>query len=222
MSKKLLACALQLAIIALAFVCRTDAQTTSGLITGTITDSTGAVIPGAHIQLTNQATSVQRSAVTDASGYYSVPELQPGVYDVSASKEGFATQKLPNVHLEVNQSEALNFKMSVTTSTQTVEVNADVTEINTTSATRAEVVDHTAIVELPLNGRQFNQLTLLTPGAVPLIQGGQQGAFTVTLGAGSVSPSVDGQRPQQNNYTMDGVLNNALFTNTFEIGRAHV
>ena len=217
MSKKLLACALQLAIIALAFVCRTDAQTTSGLITGTITDSTGAVIPGAHIQLTNQATSVQRSAVTDASGYYSVPELQPGVYDVSASKEGFATQKLPNVHLEVNQSEALNFKMSVTTSTQTVEVNADVTEINTTSATRAEVVDHTAIVELPLNGRQFNQLTLLTPGAVPLIQGGQQGAFTVTLGAGSVSPSVDGQRPQQNNYTMDGVLNNALFTNTFAI-----
>jgi hypothetical protein len=146
-----------------------------------------------------------------------VPDLQPGVYDVSVSKGGFATQKLANVHLEVNQSEMLNFKMSISASTQTVEVNADLTQINTTSATRAEVVGHTAIVELPLNGRQFNQLTLLTPGAVPLIQGGQQGAFTVKLGAGSVSPSVDGQRPQQNNYTMDGVLNNALFTNTFAI-----
>jgi hypothetical protein len=218
MSKKFIALALQLGIVALVFSGWTRAQTTSGLITGTITDSTGAVMPGAQVQLTSQATGVQRNAVTDSSGYYSVPELQPGVYDVSVSKDGFATQKLSNVHLEVNQSEALNFRMSVTASTQTVQVNADIQQINTTSATRAEVVGHTAIVELPLNGRQFNQLTLLTPGAVPLVQGGQQGAFTVKLGAGSVSPSVDGQRPQQNNYTMDGVLNNALFTNTFAIG----
>ena len=218
MSKKFIAFALQFGIVALVFAGWACAQTTSGLITGTITDSTGAVIPGAQVLLTSQATGVQRSSVTDANGYYSVPELQPGIYDVSVSKEGFANQKLPNVHLEVNQSEALNFKMSVTASTQTVQVNADIQQINTTSATRAEVVGHTAIVELPLNGRQFNQLTLLTPGAVPLVQGGQQGAFTVKLGAGSVSPSVDGQRPQQNNYTMDGVLNNALFTNTFAIG----
>jgi Carboxypeptidase regulatory-like domain/TonB dependent receptor-like, beta-barrel len=217
MSKKFIAFALQFGIIALAFAGGARAQTTSGLITGTITDSTGAVIPGTQVLLTSQGTGVQRSSVTDANGYYSVPELPPGVYDVSVSKEGFANQKLSNVHLEVNQSEALNFKMSVTASTQTVQVNADIQQINTTSATRAEVVSHTAIVELPLNGRQFNQLTLLTPGAVPLVQGGQQGAFTVKLGAGSVSPSVDGQRPQQNNYTMDGVLNNALFTNTFAI-----
>ena len=217
MSKKFIALALQLGIVALVFSGWTRAQTTSGLITGTITDSSGAVMPGAQVQLTNQATGVQRNAVTDSSGYYSVPELQPGVYDVSVSRDGFATQKLSNVHLEVNQSEALNFRMSITASTQTVQVNADIQQINTTSATRAEVVGHTAIVELPLNGRQFNQLTLLTPGAVPLVQGGQQGAFTVKLGAGSVSPSVDGQRPQQNNYTMDGVLNNALFTNTFAI-----
>jgi len=217
MSKKVIALAFQLGIVALAFSSWAYAQTTSGLITGTITDSTGAVMPGAQVQLTSQATGVQRNAVTDGSGYYSVPEVQPGVYDVSVSKDGFANQKLSNVHLEVNQSEALNFKMSVTASTQTVQVNADIQQINTTSATQAEVVGHTAIVELPLNGRQFNQLTLLTPGAVPLVQGGQQGAFTVKLGAGSVSPSVDGARPQQNNYTMDGVLNNALFTNTFAI-----
>jgi hypothetical protein len=217
MSKKFISLALQFGVIALIFTGWACAQTTSGLITGTITDSTGAVMPGTQVQLTNQATGVQRSAVTDANGYYSVPELQPGVYDVLVNKDGFASQKLSNVHLEVNQSEALNFKMSITASTQTVQVNADIQQINTTSATRAEVVGHTAIVELPLNGRQFNQLTLLTPGAVPLIQGGQQGSFTVKLGAGSVSPSVDGARPQQNNYTMDGVLNNALFTNTFAI-----
>ena len=217
MAKRLCVFALQVGIIVLALAGGALAQTTSGLITGTVTDSSGAVIPDAQVELTNQATALRRQAVTDNSGYYSVPELQPGVYDVSVSKQGFATEKLANVHLEVNQSEALNFKMSVSASTQTISVNADVSQINTTSATQAEVVGNTAIVELPLNGRQFNQLTLLTPGAVPLIQGGQQGAFTVKLGAGSVSPSVDGQRPQQNNYTMDGVLNNALFTNTFAI-----
>ena len=103
-----------------------------------------------------------------------MPELQPGVYDVSISKEGFARQKLANVHLEVNQSLSLNFKMSVSSTTQSVEVHAEVTTINTTSVTQAEVIGHNAIVELPLNGRQFNQLTLLSPGAVPLIQGGQQ------------------------------------------------
>lgn len=217
MIKRLVVVALWIGVVAPLFGSWAHAQTTSGLITGTVTDSTGAVIPSAQLRLTNQATGVQRTAMTDGNGYYSVPELQPGSYNVSVTKDGFATQTLSNVHLEVNQSEALNFKMSVSTSTQTVKVNADIQAINTTSATQAEVVGHTAIVELPLNGRQFNQLTLLTPGAVPLIQGGQQGAFTVTLGAGSVSPSVDGQRPQQNNYTMDGVLNNALFTNTFAI-----
>jgi hypothetical protein len=217
MSKRFVVLALQVGIVALALAGWTHAQTTSGLITGAITDSSGAAIPDAQVVLANQATGVQRTAATDSGGHYSVPDLQPGIYDVSVRKVGFATEKLASVHLEVNQSEALNFKMSISSSTQTVEVNADVTQINTTSATRGEVVGHTAIVELPLNGRQFNQLTLLTPGAVPLIQGGQQGAFTVKLGAGSVSPSVDGQRPQQNNYTMDGVLNNALFTNTFAI-----
>jgi len=140
MSKKFIALALQLGIVALVFSGWTRAQTTSGLITGTITDSSGAVMPGAQVQLTNQATGVQRNAVTDSSGYYSVPELQPGVYDVSVSRDGFATQKLSNVHLEVNQSEALNFRMSITASTQTVQVNADIQQINTTSATRAEVV----------------------------------------------------------------------------------
>jgi hypothetical protein len=217
MPKRLCAFILQIAVVVFALEMLGVAQSTSGLITGTVTDQSGAVLPGAQIVLINKATGAQRTSVADSNGHYIIPELQPGAYDVSVTRQGFATERLTNVPLEVNQSETLNFKMSVSSTTQTVEVNADVTSINTTSATQAEVVNHTAIVELPLNGRQFNQLTLLTPGAVPLIQGGQQGFFTVKLGAGSVNPSVDGQRPQQNNYTMDGVLNNALFTNTFAI-----
>lgn len=147
MSRKFFALALQVGVIVLVFAGGAHAQTTSGLITGTITDSTGAVIPGAHVQLANQATGIQRSAVTDANGYYSVPELPPGVYDVTVNKEGFASQNLANVHLEVNQSEALNFKMGVTASTQTVQVNADIQQINTTSATLGEIESENCFFE---------------------------------------------------------------------------
>ena len=110
MSRKFIALALQVGVIVLVFAGRAHAQTTSGLITGTITDSTGAVIPGAHVQLANQATGIQRSAVTDADGYYTVPELQPGVYDVTVNKEGVCRPKLANVHLEVNQSGSLELQ----------------------------------------------------------------------------------------------------------------
>jgi len=188
MLKRFCFLALQAGIVVLLILGSAHAQTTAGLISGTITDQSSAVVPEAQIELTNQATGVQRKAITDSNGHYTVPELQPGIYDVSVSKEGFARATQANVPLEVNQSLALNFKMSVSSTSQTVEVNADVTSINTTSATQAEVIGHTAIVELPLNGRQFNQLTLLTPGAVPLIQGGQQGFFYVKLGAGSGQP----------------------------------
>ena len=218
MPKKLCFLAFLGILVAFCAVVSLRAQTTNGLMTGIVTDPSGAVLPDAQVTLTNKATGVERKTSTDSNGYYTVPQLPPGVYDVPlVSKSGFATASQNGVQLEVNQSATVNFKMAVSSTTQTVNVTGDVTAINTTSATPSEVVAHAAIVDLPLNGRQFNQLTLLTPGAVPLIQGGQQGAFTVQLGAGSVSPSVDGQRPQQNNYTMDGVLNNALFTNTFAV-----
>ena len=99
---------------------------------------------------------------------------------------------------------------------ETIEVTAVTAQLNTTNATLGDVVQHQQIVDLPLNGRSFTQLTLLTPGAAPQ-ESGQQGAFTVKQGAGAISPSVDGQRGQQNNFTMDGLLNNNIFTNTWAI-----
>jgi hypothetical protein len=110
MSKRFVTFALQVGIVALALAGWTHAQTTSGLITGAITDSSGAAIPDAQVVLTSQATGVQRTAAADSGGHYSVPDLQPGIYDVSVRKVGFATEKLANVHLEVNQSEALNLR----------------------------------------------------------------------------------------------------------------
>ena len=107
-------------------------------------------------------------------------------------------------------------RLGVASTAQTVQVNAAPPPLNTTSATLTDVVGHAETVDLPLNGREFTQLTLLTPGVAPVTTG-QQSAFTVKLGQGGISPSVNGQRGQQNNFTMDGVLNNAIFTNGWSI-----
>lgn len=193
-----------------------SAQTTNGLITGVITDASGAVIPGAQIEVKNQGTSLLRTTATDNNGYFIVPQLAPGIYSVSVKKAGFAAVERMNVQLQVNQSVTLDFKLSVSSATQTVQVTGAPPQLDTTSATLGDVVGHDSIVDLPLNGRQFTQLTLLTPGAVPQ-EAAQQTANLVPLGAGGIVPSVDGERPRQNNFTMDGVLNNYVFANTWAI-----
>ncbi|MGI0134388.1 MAG: hypothetical protein ACREBW_05470, partial [Candidatus Micrarchaeaceae archaeon] len=124
--------------------------------------------------------------------------------------------KRSGINLLVNQSATLDFKLTIAAVSQTIEVTGAPPLLNTTNATLGAVVQHQQIVDLPLNGRNFTQLTLLTPGAAPQ-ESGQQGSFTVKLGAGAISPSVDGQRGQQNNFTMDGVLNNAVYTDTWAI-----
>ena len=192
------------------------AQTTNGLMTGTITDAAGAVVAGAQVNVTNQGTSELRTTTTDSNGYYIVPQLPPGSYDISIKKQGFATVDRPNVQLQVNQSDTLDFKLTVSSTAQTVQVTGAPPVLDTTSATLGTVIGQSTTVDLPLNGREFTQLTLLTPGAAPM-ENGQQGAFEVALGAGGISPSVNGQRGEQNNFTMDGTLNNSIFTNMWAI-----
>lgn len=192
------------------------AQTTNGLLTGVITDSTGASLPDALISVSNVATGMNRSTTSNATGEYIFPQLAPGIYKLSVVKQGFESVSRDNIQLQVNQSVTLNFQLGIGSTSQTVEVTDTPPQLNTTSSTLSNVVGHDETVSLPLNGREFTQLTLLTPGAAP-VQNGQQGAFTVALGAGGISPSVNGQRGEQNNFTMDGVFNNATYTNTWVI-----
>ena len=191
-------------------------QTTNGSINGTITDASGAAVAAATVTVLNKETGFSRTATTIDNGTYTIPQVPPGTYDVKVSKQGFGTDDRPGVQLLVNQNARLDFTISVAALTQQVEVTGAPPPLDTTSATLGDVVQHQQIVDLPLNGRSFTQLTLLTPGAAPQ-QSGQQGGFTVQQGAGSISPSVNGQRGQQNNFTMDGVLNNAIYTNTWVI-----
>jgi hypothetical protein len=202
--------------LALLSLANLPAQTTNGLITGEVTDSTGAFVPGVQVTAVNQGTGLTRNAVSNSSGSYILPQLSPGVYKLTIAKEGFASINRENVELQVNQSVTIDFQLRVGSASQTVEVTGAPPQLNTTSSTLTDVVSHDETVGLPLNGREFTQLTLLTPGAAPQ-EDGQQSAFTVALGAGGISPSVNGQRGEQNNFTMDGVLNNATYTNTWVI-----
>jgi hypothetical protein len=197
-------------------VFQSPAQTTNSLVTGVITDTSGAAVPGAQVDVRNQGTGLLRSTTSGGDGIYILPQLAPGIYDVSVKKSGFATEDRTNVELHVNQNATLDFTLTISATSQTVEVTAAAPPLNTTSATLGDVVQHAAVVELPLNGRQFTQLALLTPGVAPQ-EGGQQQSFIVSLGAGGIVPAVNGQRPQQNNFTMDGVLNNNVYLNSWSI-----
>ena len=200
----------------LLMIVRLSAQTTSALVTGVITDSTGAVVPGAKVTATNRGTGLVRVTTSSADGIYTLPQLSPGAYDLAVKKQGFAVEDRPNVLLHVNQNATINFSLSVSATPQTVTVTDAPPPLNTTSATLSQVVGHAAVVQLPLNGRQFTQLALLTPGVAPQ-EGGQQKSFMVSLGAGGIVPAVNGQRPQQDDFTMDGVLNNNIYLNSWAI-----
>ncbi|MES2390976.1 MAG: TonB-dependent receptor [Acidobacteriota bacterium] len=195
---------------------RANAQTTSGLLTGTILDSGGAVIAGARVDVVSQAVDLHRSAVTRNTGGYLIPDLPPGIYTVTVTKDGFAVANRINVELQVNQPLTMDFTLPPASVGATVTVTGHDSALNATSATLGDVIDHQTIVDIPLDGREFTQLTLLTPGASP-IQAPQQAQNIVERGAGGVVPSVNGQRPRQNNYTMDGVQNNNIFSNIFAI-----
>ena len=165
-------------VLAGCFATGLRAQTTNGLITGVVADSTGAVVPAAQLNVVSQGTGLERTAVSDANGLYVVPQLAPGVYTVTARKEGFASVQQKNIQLLVNQSLTIDFKLSVASTAQTIEVTTAPPMLNTTSSTLSDVIEHQETVDLPLNGREFTQLALLTPGAAPQ-EGGQQSGFTI-------------------------------------------
>ncbi len=192
------------------------AQTVNGAFHGTAADASGGVVPDATVEVKNLALGSVREAKTDSVGYYTIPQLAPGHYSVSITKTGFAKVERPDVQLLVNQDLELSFTMTPGAVNQSVSVTGTPPPLETASATMGHVVQAEEAVDLPLNGRQFTQLVLLTPGASH-VEGAQQASFLVPIGEGGVSPAVNGQRPQQNNFTLDGILNNEVFVNTWSI-----
>jgi len=159
------------------------AQTTNGSFRGTVTDQSGGAAPRARLRVTNVGTGVSLDAVANESGEYVVPNVPPGVYDIRASLEGFETLDTRGITLLVNQTATLDFTLKPGSVNQEVTVTGEAPLANTTNATVGTVIATDSIVDLPLNGRQFTQLTLLTPGAAPQGSGQRDSSkFTATMG----------------------------------------
>jgi hypothetical protein len=168
----------------------------TGSISGVVTDSSGAVVEGAQVTITNQGNNSARVASTNSSGFYAVPNLVPGQYSITVEKSGFKPVKFANTPLTVAQSLSLDASLAVGASEQTVEVNgAQVAPIETESAQLSTLVDSKTLLNLPLLTRNPYELVLLSPGAIQ----------TNDTSAGF---SVNGSRSRNNNFLLDGVDNN--------------
>ena len=191
-------------IICLAvFLCGTIvAQVTTGTISGTVKDSTGAVIPGAKVVLLNEETGLSRTVQTDTGGRYSAPSLNPGSYRVTASQEGFQTEVRSGIALSVGREAVVDLTLPVGAVTQTVEVTGEAPLVESTTANLGSLVDDRTIRELPLNGRSYDQLALLQPG-VNLFSPGIVRGSPFQGGTGKRF-SASGSRPNTNNFLLDG------------------
>lgn len=183
---------------------------TTGIVEGVVEDATGAVVPDARVSLTNEATGEIRDVVTNELGRFTFPNVPVGTYTLSVEKEGF--KRFLQVGIPVRVTEYLNLRvvLEVGEVATEVEVTAAVTKIETKSSTLGKVIENKAVVDLPLNGRNFLQLTTLVPGSVPAIGYSLPGNPT-TPGGITLSPQVNGMRSESNYYLLDGADNNEPF-----------
>ncbi len=178
------------------------AQSPNATINGIVLDPSGAAIAGAEVIVVNDATGVQYVTKTNGEGIYVVPNLLPGTYRLQVSKIGFKTLIKPDIILNVQDALAINFTLPIGAASETVTVEAGAPLVNTESAAVSTVVDQQFVANMPLNGRSFQDLILLTPGVVTgspqsSADNGAHGEF-----------SVNGQRTESNYYTVDGVSAN--------------
>ena len=154
-----------------------SAQSTTAIISGTITDASGAVVAGAKVNVKNVGTGITRSTVSNGQGRYRVPELLIGNYEVEASQAGFQSVVRKGITLTVGSEAVIDFSLPVGQSQQTVTVEAQASQVDTSSAAVATLVSSTQMNELPLNGRNFEQLLTLAPGVqtIPASGGGFYG-----------------------------------------------
>jgi hypothetical protein len=188
------------------------AQLPTGTILGVAKDSSGAVLPDTTITITNVDTGLKRTVLTANDGTFREPELPVGHYEVKGEHAGFKTETQRGINLEVTDQAIINFTLEVGSTQQEVVVNAEVSVVNTQDATLGGLVSDTSIKDLPLNGRNYVDLSLLQPGVTKdkniqnnLSGGG--GGFGTTF-------SVNGAPDRSNNFTLDGaVLQNQFARN---------
>src|SRR6266849_2825354 len=178
-------------------------QAVTGSILGRVTDPTGAVLPGATVQIQNSETGFSQTAQTDSEGRYWVRNLPPGSYDVTVTLTGFQSQVQRRIVLSVASEITVNAELAVGNAQERVEVTAAAAAIETTNATISGLVSQDQMRDLPLNGRSLDQLVLLNPGVFV----SRYTQNVSTLGRG-MRISVNGGRQDANVYLIDGTLVN--------------
>lgn len=221
------------ALLLIACVSSSLAQTNKGGITGVVSDATGAVVANATVKITNVSTGAVREVASNEDGTYAAPLLDIGVYTIEVTAPNFQTTKQENVRLQTSETLGLDFTLQPGQVTDVVTVTADVPLIQTETSERGSVVTGREVTELPLSGRNYTQLATLTPGVSRVTIGTLSDAQSNNNGdpnAGGQGPgggnssgstesarfarsggavlSANGQRPTNNNFSVDGVDNN--------------
>ena len=192
------------------------AQTEDAAISGRVTDPTGAVVPGVSVKLQSAERGTIQETTTNRDGIYLFPAVQPGVYHITARREGFRQVDYVGLTANVQAHIEQNFRLQVGSSSESVTVTADAVNVNTTDATVSTVVDQKFVANMPLNGRSLQDLMTLAPGVATVVSNNSGGANGPGI-AGSIT--VNGQRTEANYFTVDGASAN-LGTNasTFGLG----
>ena len=200
------ACCIFAFILVMFSAARLSAQT-AGVVSGHVSDATGAAIPQATITLKNVGTSGVRSTITTGAGDYTFPDVPPGIYNISAKHAGFKTDSIDNVEVQVQQSVRLDFVLQVGEVTQTIEVTASSALLQAENATLGTVIENAAVNEMPLNGRNYLSLVALSSNANTLSPSSGQAGSRLGGDRATQAISVGGQRIMFDYYTLDGVNN---------------
>ena len=198
-------------LLCFAFCLSVLAQTRGGEANGTVTDASGAIVPGATVTLTNQGTNLQNTTTTNNNGYFVFVNVQPGNYKLKVEKAGFKAVESSLV-VAVNQAVTQNLTLDVGSASTTIEVTAQAPVLDSTTSSLGTVIEEKTIQSLPLNGRNFTQLLTLTPGVTPVSTsqnksiGGVEGNVGIP-GSGFSDPSFHGQENRSKLYFYDGIIN---------------
>jgi hypothetical protein len=180
---------------------------TLGEITGRVSDATGASVPNATVTITNVATNAIRTAASTDAGYYTFPSVAPGFYDVKTEQAGFKTANSKNVEVQVQQTVRLDFTLQVGQVAESIDVSASAELLQAENASLGTVVENQAVMDLPLNGREYLGLVALSANANTLSAPVSWAGTRLGGDRGSLSISAAGNRIEFNYFTLDGVSN---------------
>jgi hypothetical protein len=195
--------------LAVFFLPAAHAQDATGRVAGIVYDPSGAVIASAHIKVTNVATQISRETNSDTSGFYQVLALPVGLYSVSAEHAGFRSITTEPSKLEINQTLKVDLHLEVGSSSESITVESGIGQVETINPTLGSTVSERTVQDMPLNGRNALDLTLLQPGVTPA----NDNPNNTSGGTGGLMFSIGGGRSDSNTFVLDGGLNNDLLDN---------